>query len=481
MKSLNWSYFAVIISVISNVGCIPSDIEDEEGLISRNGIPGALNYLIRDFPKNMTLDDRCEMYAVLLSQIDRKHRTHRRAVSQVLAMKKDEVKEHYERLPRDALTELYMNGIDNYRSAASLAPPFLELVECLRRLGGPVIDFYLRNPELIIIMDFYKQILANPESKINMTSMNLDVFQPTFVESLRYIFGKHLENLKYRHSDLTTTGSTHYIHHYKSSYRHREHERLRKQRIRILRPDLELAKERKRARRRRILRQQRQKGTVGEKVLPKLHHGAKDRWRPLQIGASAIKVLDSSSSQDQGQSNSQSHSQSHSRSSESTNPSDAPEKHQAVQVLTMTDVPSTSYRPVVYILDTSSSHHLDQQQSSGNRRKQPTHVLTMSELLPAPIAAQPVTNIPAYDDLNRMYAPEKQSSGSFEVESAYAPVTTQVMSTREPEYVSTFEDLMPSTAFPHRVSTSDLHTVSQTHFKSEERFCIVDCGQNYLP
>lgn len=241
--------------------------------VKSNSIAQAINFLHESFPEQMPSGERCKRYAVLSSFLASKGRHHSKAMSQFFQMRDDDIDLYHQTLA-DQLPGIYMAAIDAFR-ASDLGAPFLELIECLKQIDKPFIRAYLDNPELILIMDVHKQILQSPETKIDISSINLDQFAPAFQTSFLYLFKSNLSDPKSANKELNyiqqqfegdrpeqdmtngqfliRTGSRGRL---LSTQRHREQERLRKQRIRLLVPN---SNRKKRSERQRQIRGRNQK------------------------------------------------------------------------------------------------------------------------------------------------------------------------------------------------------------------------------
>lgn len=247
-------------------------------------IAEAMNLLSETMPTQMTLDERCKRFAVLSSILSAaKGRPQSRGLSQVLSMSEDDLSAHYENLTlNNELMAAYMVAIDGYRSSFQLGPPFLDLIACLKQIGTPQIRPYLNNPELKLTERTYKKTIQSPDIKIDLDSIDFRKFTPAFQTSFIHLFRRNLQNDTWvtrhlmRHGEQPNTTDQHYPEmtldetrhmirtlgrndprRMVTTHRHREQERLRKQRLRILQPiwvGLERARHRERRRRNRQLK-----------------------------------------------------------------------------------------------------------------------------------------------------------------------------------------------------------------------------------
>lgn len=284
MNSIRWLYLLTATAIINNNGC--KGTEDELSSCKCSDIPEAVNYLNLVLPDGMALEDKCKRYAIMSALLAPKGRSHNIAASKVIRMREEEVNSDYARMNADELVEHYMILIDSYRAASKLGPPLLEMLECLRRIKSPNAHMYLENPELVMIVDIYKKILESPDTKIDISCINLDIYHPAFIKSLRKIFQGHLQ--------MDTAESSFYKQLQDddellmvTSQRHRESERLRKQRLRILRPETE--------RRKATLRQRRRLRAQARKFTQVYSPPSTRHLEHLPIGALlTLKILDTS-------------------------------------------------------------------------------------------------------------------------------------------------------------------------------------------
>lgn len=265
-------YLVVLrVFVVDNyINCIPTI--DQELFICYDDIAEATNYLYEHLPRQMTLDQKCIRYCVMTSMTKPRGRLHKKAVLQVLDMSEDELIRLYEGMKvKDELGAHYMTAIDGFRAASMLGPPFLELIECIKRIDSPAVHRYLEGEELNTILTLYKQVLESPDTKISLGDFpNWSRFRRAFVRSLIHLFR---DDLKFDWAIYQTLGSTEAADLVRANsskqpesldgpsigskrrprrqerrrlaaHRHREQERLRKQRLKILDPSLESEKAR---------------------------------------------------------------------------------------------------------------------------------------------------------------------------------------------------------------------------------------------
>lgn len=456
---------AIIAAILScNISCSPMyDIKDDEVSSNHHGIPGALNDLHRDLPDQIITESKCKMYAVLLSLIDPRGRNHRPIVSNVLSMNTEELEKRYGKLSRNKVVELYMVAVDSYRSASTLGKPLVELVECMRQINDPIAYMFTHNPELVLILNLYRQILADPAYKINLGLINLRLFQPAFIESLKRIFNKHLRdsNNPYSGQNITADASTSIrTRPLVSSHRHREQERLRKQRLKILRPALKSDKT-LRAKRRRLLREEGQVDTLRE---VRLEFDSQQREQM----ASTVRILDTSFrshgrelepnlKQDAQRTQYIENMEENSPESQDISDAHSQEIDQRPRMNALVSAPLAG----LPVLDKSSSHPQDQPQHSSNRtadsssrtqKQQPRIVSTTKDLTPeseSGVIGVLASNQPREGRQDQIKQKSPLSAG---VQNLPKPVARHIMSAPQPKYVSSFRELVSSTSSQERVS-----------------------------
>lgn len=256
--------------ILCNAGCtlaVQCNEDDEVPPSKFYDSVDAMDYLHHSSPTQATIEERCKRYAVMASSLASRGPPRHLTMSLVLKMSEENVEQFYRRLDaKDELAPIYMAAIDGYRAASYIGPPFLELIECLKRLNRPYIKYYLENPELILILDLHKKIVQYPDMKIDLNSIDLRKFSPAFRISLENIFQKNLivdssdnqdrgDGAGASFSDQPTNegGQQSSTEHSKvqigpqrmvTTHRHREQERLRKRRLYLLRPDVERSKKR---------------------------------------------------------------------------------------------------------------------------------------------------------------------------------------------------------------------------------------------
>lgn len=289
MKSIKCLHLAIVAAIIGQLRCSPIGTEDLGGY-KLTDVPTAINYIDSMLPDEMTLEEKCKRYAILSRLHAPKSRIHKRPVSLVLNMQDKQVNQEFENMGVDELIESYMTLIDNYRGSSRLAPPFLDLIECLSRIDDPNAEMYLHSPELVLIVKLYKRILERPDTKIDLREFDLNAYHPAFVVSLRLIFK---ENLEGEFAEPSTSDPSQQASRQEpymiTSQRHRELERLRKQRLKILRPEAERFKA--------TLRQRKRRGTRPRKMAQNHSASSSSKQKRQQPSQISMRILDTSSPQ----------------------------------------------------------------------------------------------------------------------------------------------------------------------------------------
>lgn len=270
-------HLAVATIMMSNVAfsVIVHDIK-EYLYVRCNDVSAAMNYLHDTLPNQMPMEEKCKRYAVLSSFLSTKGPPRSRVMCKYFVSSDEQLEQIYRKLEaNDELPLLYMQAIDGYRSASHIGPPFLELIECLKKIDKPYIDLYLNNPELVLIVDLHKRILQSPNFKIDLRQIDKLHLSKAFISSLKYLFKDNLlEDISQNRDpepltrkeeaicneqrrELERKIREQQIRHPKgrrdprrmlTSYRHREQERLRKQRLKLVQPTVERTKARERQR-----------------------------------------------------------------------------------------------------------------------------------------------------------------------------------------------------------------------------------------
>lgn len=170
--------------LIKGTECMPNDRTR-----CRDVIKG-LTYLHKSLPLQMLLDDRCKRYAVLLSLADIQGTPYRVTVAQVASLHGQIIDTLYRLIPGSRQISLYTGAINRYK-ASKLEPPFVDLISCLRQIA-PLASGDHFNEELDLILDLYKRILDQPDFEIELDSIDLSRFDPSFKKTLAILFEENL-------------------------------------------------------------------------------------------------------------------------------------------------------------------------------------------------------------------------------------------------------------------------------------------------
>lgn len=221
----------------------------------------AIDRLRHKLPSEMTLEDKCKRYAVITSIINSKGRRRRKVEEYILRLTEDQVYQLYRRIDPVDLGQLFMNAIDGFR-ISQLGPALFDIVKCLERVDTQMARTYLKSPELNIILELYRHVLQSPDAKIDLNSTDLPKDHSLFSESLKNLFGKYLlndpssMNQDKSRVDGCAKGASNKagLPDLPRLFEHREQERLRQQRIKLLQPEAirERARIRQQNRRKRL-------------------------------------------------------------------------------------------------------------------------------------------------------------------------------------------------------------------------------------
>lgn len=284
MGTIKWSGFGVRIgfwfAIINVISSFPDDHLIHESRRFKD-VPAALNYLYRSLPFGMSVQERCKRYGVLVSMAAATGIPYEPSVDILIAMDNETINEQYEKIDVASLSSGYMKAVDVYR-ITRLAPPFIDLIECLRQLDTPLTQTFLNNIELLAIVDLYKQVLGI-ERKVGLKDLDLNQFRPTFRATLKNLFEGYFDVdlidgssviKPYRHIlKLKNTNDPNLPkeeqvrlkrvlrqQRYRERHLHRQRERSRlaQKRLRIENPELVRTRDRLRSQRRREQRRIRQ-------------------------------------------------------------------------------------------------------------------------------------------------------------------------------------------------------------------------------
>lgn len=183
--------FLTLMSLTGNIYCVHY-IESSTVRARLSDASEAINHMYNNLPMNLSMEEKCKRYAVLSSKALSERLPYGSTVMQVLTMDKKDLDRQYDEMGSNRISYAYMSSIDRY-ILTQLAPPFIELVDCLRRFDSSAARTYLRDAELSIISDLYKQVLGLPGTNINIEQLNSSKFRQAFCAILRKHFDGYFD------------------------------------------------------------------------------------------------------------------------------------------------------------------------------------------------------------------------------------------------------------------------------------------------
>lgn len=155
-------------------------------------ITKAISLMHKCLPGHLSTDEKCKRYSVLSIKPITEKVPYETALS-VAMMESAEVNAHYDELDESQIIWNYMIALDRYR-VTQLAPPFLEILECLRRINTAEARRYLDNPEIVLIANLYRRALGLlNESSVDMVRIDFDKFHESFKTTVRNLFRPFFE------------------------------------------------------------------------------------------------------------------------------------------------------------------------------------------------------------------------------------------------------------------------------------------------
>lgn len=197
MSILNIHLVASVVLVLFGIECGPIEVSTDVGDTRKcKDLSEAINYLHASLPDYLTSDRKCKRYAILLSMARKKGLPTQLAVLQLSELQEDILNLLYEGLSAEERGGLYMSVIDIYRST-ELAPPFIDLVDCLSQIDTASIRAYLNDRELTTLVRLYRTALGPPATKVDLESVDLiGRFPPAFLINLGKLFKGHFERVE---------------------------------------------------------------------------------------------------------------------------------------------------------------------------------------------------------------------------------------------------------------------------------------------
>lgn len=218
----------------------------------------ALNYFYDSVSDYMPLDARCRRYAVMISMFEEGTALYDTTVANLAARHEYLLNQQVQGMDDVRLSSMLIYAIDKYRST-ELAPAFIDLLDCLREIETDAVQKYMGDRELIMIETFYRKVRRSPDMKFDLASLEMFKFHPTFMSTLRNLFGDYIKDESSagattsqdpkKSKDPSTSNKEGpsaegdalddlivKLEHGKLS-RRRERDRLRQRRLRILKPE----------------------------------------------------------------------------------------------------------------------------------------------------------------------------------------------------------------------------------------------------
>lgn len=191
-----------LFTITCNIRCTPDSYMTQE----LSDVTEAVNRMQRSLTHQMPIEEKCIRYAILLSMSAKTGVPYGLTVSQLAKLNIDVLRKRYREIDTEKLGSLYMSTIDRYR-ASQLAPAFLDLVECLKRSDLPIVSMYL-DEELFLLFNLYRKVLYNnePANQIDLRTVDISRFHPSFRLSLRSLFRDHLKDECLKDYDFSELG-----------------------------------------------------------------------------------------------------------------------------------------------------------------------------------------------------------------------------------------------------------------------------------
>lgn len=241
MDSTRWNYlsltFAALSALAGDIDCVRNkDKTPIHPILAERfqDVSRAINYMHKYLPSDMTMDEKCKRYAVLSTKPISEKLPHE-TVTNVIKMNNDDLDRYYNEIDVRRMIWNYMVAIDRYR-VTQLAPPFIDIVECLRRIDTNEVRRYLSNPELLVILDLYKQALGLPDTTIDIRGLNFTKFHHSFRTTIENLFSQSFRTDKISGDTLSDQSNSNDSPYKRSGqlYLRREQARLTQRRLRIM-------------------------------------------------------------------------------------------------------------------------------------------------------------------------------------------------------------------------------------------------------
>lgn len=242
LRNLLITLVALSTLICNEVSC--GRVKGESSILYQTGrfidISRAINFMQKSFHDHTPFEERCKRYAILTARALFEKSAFESTVYNITSMSDNEVLRQYDELGTDKISSLYMTAIDRFR-VTQLAPAFIDLIECLERIDTPLVKGYLGNQELVVIRDLYRQVLGLSGTKVDLRSLDLTKFRQAFWSALRNLFRQYLDvdsifgpSCREQEAELMKDQLSRKQQRY---IQHREHSRLKQQRLRLMYPD----------------------------------------------------------------------------------------------------------------------------------------------------------------------------------------------------------------------------------------------------
>lgn len=155
-------------------------------------VPKALNYVHELLPEQTPLEEKCKRYAVLLAMAAATGLPYETNVDDLVKMDIPTLDVHYHAIDENGLMTLFMSATERYR-ITRLAPPFIDVIECLKMIDSPVVRKFLDDRELKVVHDLYKRVLRPEDQTDNPEGIEWGEFHPAFLKNFISLFGGLLD------------------------------------------------------------------------------------------------------------------------------------------------------------------------------------------------------------------------------------------------------------------------------------------------
>lgn len=158
-----------------------------------NDVAESITYMYNQLSSDMPLEEKCKRYAILSSKALIERLPYQRTALYVATMDESRLNQSYKDMNISQISSALIAAVDRYR-ITKLERPFIDIIECLKQLNMSSVQEYLKDDELVIILDLYKQVLGLPSSMIDIKSLDLGQFHPAFASTLKVLFRGRLDS-----------------------------------------------------------------------------------------------------------------------------------------------------------------------------------------------------------------------------------------------------------------------------------------------